>query len=66
MSKIDVMVTMVMITITIDDTIVNSNYSFCAITDNAGVILCMRPANERRRYIVTSLTLAEHTQNDPW
>ena len=33
-------------------------------------ILCMRPANERRRYNVTlstsSLIGCAHTQNDPW
>ena len=30
------------------------------------IILCMRPANERRRYIVTSpLICWAHTQNDP-
>ena len=33
----------------------------------AGFILCMRPANERRRYIVTSSLIGwAHTQNDPW
>ena len=32
-----------------------------------GIILCMRPANERRRYIVTSSLIGwAHTQNDPW
>ena len=31
-----------------------------------GIILCMRPANERRRYIVTSSLIGwVHTQNDP-
>ena len=31
----------------------------------SGIILCVRPANERRRYIVTwSLTGWAHTQND--
>ena len=31
------------------------------------IILCMRPTNERRRYIVTlSLIRWAHTQNDPW
>ena len=30
-------------------------------------ILCMRPANERQRYIVTSSPIGwAHTQNDPW
>ena len=30
------------------------------------VIMCMRPANERRRYIVTSSLIGwVHTQNDP-
>ena len=33
----------------------------------AGIILCMRPANERRRYIVTSPLIGwAHTQYDPW
>ena len=32
----------------------------------AGIILCMRPANERRRYSVTSSLIGwAHTQNDP-
>ena len=30
-----------------------------------GIIPCMCPANERRRYIVTSLIGWAHTQNDP-
>ena len=31
-----------------------------------GIILCMHPANERRRYIVTSSLIGwVHTQNDP-
>ena len=35
-------------------------------THHAGIILCMRPANERRRYIVTSSLIGwAHTQNDP-
>ena len=33
----------------------------------AGIILCMRPANERRRYIVTSSLIGwAHVENDPW
>ena len=37
--------------------------STCSIS---GIILCMRPANERRRYIVTSSLIGwAHTQNDP-
>ena len=33
----------------------------------AGIVLCMHPANERRRYIVTSSLIGwAHTQNDPW
>ena len=33
---------------------------------HAGTILCMRPANERQRYIVTSSLIGcMHTQNDP-
>ena len=33
----------------------------------SGVILCMRPANERRRYNVTSSLIGlAHTQNEPW
>ena len=32
----------------------------------AGFILCMRPANERRRYIITSSLISlPHAQNDP-
>ena len=32
-----------------------------------GIILCMRPANERRRYTVTPPVIGwAHTQNDPW
>ena len=32
-----------------------------------GIILCMRPANERRRYNVTSSLIGwAHIQNDPW
>ena len=35
--------------------------------ESAGIILCMGPANERRRYDVTlSLICLAHTQNDPW
>ena len=35
--------------------------------DTLGIILCMRPANERRRYIVTpSLIGWAHTQTDHW
>ena len=34
---------------------------------SSGIILCMCPANERRRYIVTSSPIGwAHTQNDPW
>ena len=34
---------------------------------SAGIILCMRPANERRRYIVTSSPIGcAHAQKDPW
>ena len=33
----------------------------------SGIILCMRPANERRRYNVTSSPIGwAHSQNDPW
>ena len=33
---------------------------------NAGIILCMGAANERRRYIITSSLIGcAHTQNDP-
>ena len=32
-----------------------------------GIILWIRPVNERRRYIVTSSLIGwAHTQNDPW
>ena len=34
--------------------------------DKSGIILYMRPANERRRYILTSSLIGwAHTQNDP-
>ena len=34
---------------------------------DTGIILCMRAANERRCYIVTSSPIGwAHTQNDPW
>ena len=34
---------------------------------HSGIILCMHPANERRRYNVTSsLIVWEHAQNDLW
>ena len=34
---------------------------------HAGIILCMRPANERRRYNVPSSFIGwAHTQNDPY
>ena len=33
----------------------------------AGIILCMHPVNERRRYIVTSSLIDwSHKQNNPW
>ena len=36
-------------------------------TTMPGIILCMCPANERRRYNVTSSLIGwAHTQNDPW
>ena len=38
-----------------------------AIAGDPGIILWMRPANERRRYNVTSSLIGwEHSQNDPW
>ena len=37
------------------------------LTKYAGIILCMRPANERRRYKVTSSLIGwVHTKNDLW
>ena len=34
---------------------------------HTGIILCMRPANERRRYNVTSSLIGwVHSQDDPW
>ena len=34
---------------------------------HAGIFLCMRPANERRRYMVTSSLIGwAHTQNSPY
>ena len=36
-------------------------------TEYPGIILCMRPAYERRRYNITSSLIGwAHTQNDPW
>ena len=36
-------------------------------TKNTGIILCMRPANERRRCIATSYLIGlAHTQNNLW
>ena len=36
-------------------------------TSSSWIILCMCPANERRRYIITSSLIGwAHTQNDPW
>ena len=32
----------------------------------AGIILCMRTTNERRRYVTSSLIGWTHTLNDPW
>ena len=37
------------------------------VPEDAGIILCIRPASEGRRYIVTSSLIGwAHTQNDPW
>ena len=37
------------------------------LQQESGIILYMRPANERRRYIVTASLIGwVHTQNDPW
>ena len=36
-------------------------------SDTGGIILCMRPANERWSYNVTSSPIGwAHIQNDPW
>ena len=44
----------------------NIRLSHIAKTVAAGIILCMRPANEKRRYVVTSSLIDwAHTQNDP-
>ena len=41
--------------------------SSCRHAQHTGIILCVHPANESRRYIVTpSLIGWVHTQNDPW
>ena len=41
-----------------------SFYGFYTVW-HPGIIMCMRPANVRRRYIVTSSLIGwEHTQND--
>ena len=43
---------------------VNKTFEF---VQNARIILWMRPANERRRYIVTSPLIGwAHSQNNPW
>ena len=43
---------------------VMDKFGFCG--HNAG-ILCMHPANERRRYNVTSSLICwAHTESDPW
>ena len=47
----------------------NSTMFWCQTSRSwcPGIILCMHPANERRRYNVTSsLTGWVHAQNDPW
>ena len=44
-------------------------WEFCLLihSTSPGIILCMRSANERRRYIVTSSLIGRvYTQNDPW
>ena len=54
--------------------IYNENpYTWCVkswvfiLKQGPGIILCMRPTNERRRYNVTSSLIGRaHTQNDPW
>ena len=46
---------------------VTGNSTVCSLTQTAGIILCMHPPNERRRYIVTSFVIGwAHTQNDSW
>ena len=45
----------------------NANYCRYKARYYTGIILWMRPANERRCYIVTSSFIVwAHTQNDPW
>ena len=51
--------------------LVSSEFIYTAIVISvlyaAGTILCMRPANERWRYILTSSLIGwMYTQNDPW
>ena len=49
--------------------VINCHVNLCGrkMEGKAGIILWMRTANERRRYIVTSsLTGWTHSQNDPW
>ena len=42
-------------------------YNITACNRYTGIILCMRPASERRRYNVTSSLIGwAHSQNDPW
>ena len=41
--------------------------SLMANSKNTAIVLCMRPSNERRRYVVTSSLIGwEHTQNSLW
>ena len=45
---------------------VSSKSNLCSVWVIARIILCMRPANERRRYNVTSSLIGwAHAQNDP-
>ena len=45
----------------------STDFSFLGTDFPSGITLCMHPANERWRYIVTSSPIGwAHTQNDPW
>ena len=53
--------------ITFDVTTNDIHFAIDPSVWDAGVILCMHPANERRCWIVTSSLIGgTHTQKDPW
>ena len=49
-----------------ESTLKNTDIEIYLYTTTTGIIFCMRPANERRRYNVTSSLIGwAHSQNDP-